>query len=50
MKKLIKFIKNLFSSTCPNCEIGKISYAGDDWTGRVWVSIKKCDHCKKEFI
>lgn len=47
---MIRFLLNLLTSKCPKCKNGKLKYFGDDWTGKVWVSIYKCDKCKEEFI
>ena len=44
----MKWLKELFLSKC-ECG-GRIHYFGDDWTGRVWISVYKCDACQKEFI
>jgi transposase-like protein len=35
---------------CNECKKGHINYIGEDWTGRVWLSIYECDNCGKQFI
>lgn len=47
------WIKNFMRKllpTCYKCKIGKIRYSGENWTGKVWLSIYECDYCHEEFI
>ena len=47
------WIKNFMRKllpTCGECKIGKVRYAGEDWTGELWLSIYECDYCHKQFI
>ena len=41
---------NCIFPKCPKCENGRVKYIGDDWTGRVWISIYECSKCKTKFI
>ena len=48
-EQLIRFVKNLFSGNKCDCG-GWIKYAGDDWTGNIWLSVYECKECKKEYV
>lgn len=54
MKRIIKifitWVSEMMACECPNCGKRKLYYSGDDWTGRVWISIYKCNNCKKEYV
>ncbi len=41
---------NYFSTPCPSCHTGKVTYCNDDWTGGTWIAIYECDTCKKQFV
>ena len=49
MKLATWFRKHLLPK-CPKCSVGRIRYSGEDWTGRVWMSVYECDKCKAEFF
>ena len=46
----LKWQLNRLFPACPACPYGRIHYAGEDWTGRVWLSIYRCDKCGKEYV
>ena len=53
MSELWELIKGLWrrlSPCCPSCPKGRVHYSGENYTGRVWISIYQCGVCKKEFI
>ena len=47
--KYLKMFINWLRPRCPKCK-GVVRYFGEDWTGRVWLSIYKCDNCETEYI
>ena len=50
MNRLNQWIRKHLLPRCPKCPEGRIRYSGEDWTGRVWLSIYECDRCQNEFI
>ena len=49
-KEVLIYILDLLVSKCPSCKEGKLRYFGDNFTGKIWVSIYKCNKCNEEFI
>lgn len=50
MGKIIEWIKNIISNKCTKCNNGRVRYIGDEFTGKVWISIYECERCKEKFI
>lgn len=46
LKKNLKEVQNIKD----NCKHENVSYIGEDYTGKVWISVYECKDCGKELI
>lgn len=54
--EILKWLKskwdNLVFNLHPKCPKynGRVYYVGEDWSGRIWLSIYECENCKTQYI
>ena len=46
----IKRIKNVFSSKCPKCQIGRVSHSYSEPIGFTTIEVYECDNCNNKFV
>lgn len=50
MKNFLNWFKNLMSTQCPKCKVGRVSHSHSEPHGRTTIEVYECDKCNSKFV